>query len=628
MINKFFGYGSSNFEMAGITLDDNTAKEGMSKHLDTGVLPMSKIAPTMIEIVNSIRNGNLAMGYFEDKFRNGVVEYIMPDGSVQLVIHNSITGEFLSTVYTDEDSIAFKVTSEPLSALGIVASVIPALLDKKYDDEFPEAWETVFSELDKATPNKAVLEEKMRIISTSLFARTNHNSLGEGLFIKTEPPTGEFKMVKPAAIKSGTLNPTTVLYGEFTILEASVAGSTPGTSSTVKKASASAEDLVGAYKFGEEVPEHLKDLIPTLDSTVVVPPMVHDICKIVSTTDTIRNIGFSGPAGTGKTMMAKMIAAGLNKPHFIKTCSANDEISDFTGMLIPVTENIDTASLSSSEKSLISDIVDLGGINKRNICESLGLPTVEDMFFDTEGAYEELTGRSFEGVTKEAAIATWQSELNERVMQFVKTVQTKSNTDANRSFKFVESPLIQALKFGGVCELQEPNVIIQPGVLVGLNSLMENAGTIQLPTGEKIRRHNDAVVVLTTNGNYEGCREMNQSVKSRLHLMYKVDQPNVEVMAARVAAKTGFEDETALQEMAQIVVDIAESMADFGITDGSCGPRELENWATVAKVTGDIYNAGITCVISKVSDDVEAQETCLKRLSESSFAPKRRKRKI
>lgn len=634
MINKLFGYGTSlptlHTKAGEVKLSDNAASF-LSVHSD-GTLPQSKIPPTLVAIINAIEDGNLALGYFMDgAYRNGVAEYTTSEGNIQVVVLNSMTGEYTATVITDEGSEAFVAApSDSFSGLAIFAATIPAMLDTKYDKEFATTWDKMMAEVHSSTPNADVINESLHLLGHAFFCRTNNTKLDKGVYVQTNAVNGEYKQIKPAAIKAGTINPTEVLYGTFEVLEATSASSAEGaTSTSTKKTKVSAADFCGSYAYGEAVPEDMKDLVPTLDDTVVISPLVHDICNVISKTSTIRNIGLVGPAGTGKTMTALSVAAGTGKPHFVKTCSANDEVTDFTGLLMPVTENMSTSDMTSAEKSLITDICDLGGISKKNFCTALGLPSVEDMFFDTEGAYEELTGKPFEGLDKHEAIVTWQNELESRIAQFIKTVENNSpNGNGGNKFKFVESPLIKALKFGGVCELQEPNVIIQPGVLVGLNSLMETSGTIQLPTGEKIVRHPDAVVILTTNGNYEGCREMNQSVKSRLHLVYRVDQPTVEVMAARVAAKTGFSDETALQEMAQIVVDISESMNELGITDGSCGPRELENWAVVAQVTGDIYTAGINCVISKVSDDPEAQDTCLKRLAESSFAPKRRKRKI
>lgn len=52
----------------------------------------------------------------------------------------------------------------------------------------------------------------------------------------------------------------------------------------------------------------------------------------------MRNFLLRGPAGTGKTMGAKAIAAGLNLPYMKYTCSAQTEIFDFIGMIFPDSE--------------------------------------------------------------------------------------------------------------------------------------------------------------------------------------------------------------------------------------------------------------------------------------------------
>ena len=96
----------------------------------------------------------------------------------------------------------------------------------------------------------------------------------------------------------------------------------------------------------------------------------------------------------------------------------------------------------------------------------------------------------------------------------------------------------RALKHGYLVELQEPTTIIQPGVLVGLNSLLEQGGSITLPTGEVIHRHPDAVVVVTTNVSYEGCRGVNQSVLDRMNLTQDIELPAPEIMAQRAMSIT------------------------------------------------------------------------------------------
>lgn len=94
--------------------------------------------------------------------------------------------------------------------------------------------------------------------------------------------------------------------------------------------------------------------------------------------------------------------------------------------------------------------------------------------------------------------------------------RAEGQNNGSQSFTYVETDFLKALKKGYVVEIQEPTTIVQPGVMVGLNSLLEQEGTITLPTGEVIMRHPDTVVVITTNVSYEGCRGMNRATRSVL----------------------------------------------------------------------------------------------------------------
>src|SRR5699024_2074671 len=99
--------------------------------------------------------------------------------------------------------------------------------------------------------------------------------------------------------------------------------------------------------------------------------------------------------------------------------------------------------------------------------------------------------------------------------------------------RYVDTPLLEAIRYGYVCELQEPSCIANPGVLVGLNSLLDNCQTITLPTGERVHRHPDTVIIVTTNSDYAGCRDVNQSIISRMDLIYDIEAPDLATMVKR-----------------------------------------------------------------------------------------------
>ena len=161
-------------------------------------------------------------------------------------------------------------------------------------------------------------------------------------------------------------------------------------------------------------------------------------------------------------------------------------------------------------------------------------------------------------------------------------------------------------------------------MLVGLNSLLEQSGTITLPTGEIIQRHPDAVVVVTTNTSYEGCRGMNQSVLDRMSLVRDVELPTPEVMVQRAMSVTGASDEYQVGQMVQVVNDLAEYCRKNSISDGSYGMRSLIDWITSAEITGDVYQSALYTIISKATADEIDREALISAVLEPTFKPNRK----
>ena len=163
------------------------------------------------------------------------------------------------------------------------------------------------------------------------------------------------------------------------------------------------------------------------------------------------------------------------------------------------------------------------------------------------------------------------------------------------------------------------------GVLVGLNSLLEQGGSITLPTGEVIHRHPDAVVVVTTNVSYEGCRGVNQSVLDRMNLTQDIELPAPEIMAQRAMSITGCEDDVLVGRMVQVVTDMADYCRKNGISDGNCGMRSLIDWIMSTEITGDPYSSALYTIVSKATSDEEDRDALKATVLEPIFAPKRKK---
>lgn len=264
-----------------------------------------------------------------------------------------------------------------------------------------------------------------------------------------------------------------------------------------------------------------------------------------------------------------------------------------------------------------------GGYRKANVSKLMKLPDLDDMDYDPAGVYMALTGVENAAATSQDCMSIVLDRVTEKVRELSKTVKDKNSS--GQTYRYVETDFVKALKHGYVIEIQEPSTIVQPGVLVGLNSLLEQSGSITLPTGEVIQRHPDAVVVVTTNTSYEGCRGMNQSVLDRMSLVRDVELPSPEVMAQRAMSVTGATDEYEVSKMVQVVNDLAEYCRKNSITDGSYGMRSLIDWIISSEITGDVYESALYTIISKATADELDREALISTVLEPIFAPKRHK---
>lgn len=391
------------------------------------------------------------------------------------------------------------------------------------------------------------------------------------------PASGNVQPFTPLALSQGTYNPTSTILGEFTIME-------PGKIATKKKPSVKAEDFVGRYQFSSSPLTSAEEaMVPTLPSWYITPEEVVLACRhakeTTGTSQPMRNFMFRGPAGTGKTEGAKAFAAGIHRPYVSLTCNANFEIYDFLGQMMP---DVESHPASTSPE----------------------LPTLQDIQMDPASAYYGMTGEYRPDVTEEDVF----SKLLEVMAARARAEQPTQN---RQGFRYVDTPFVQALRYGYVVEVQEPTVIANPGVMVGLNSLLDRCNSITLPTGEVIRRHPDCVVIVTTNIGYEGCREINQSVLSRMNLIMDFEQPDAATMTARVSKLTGCDDKGAIRQMVECIGDMIRCCREKSITDGSCGMRELIGWVQSFMIVHDILAAARYTVLSAVSSDPENREEIL-----------------
>jgi len=410
-------------------------------------------------------SGDCAMGTQGDKI---IAEYMSRTGETHAVIFNKKSRKFIAGRFDDPTSSpkVYTIKESGNTGAALFFALMPEALK---DDEFKDNYNNLvncrdagYADMDQAADAAFVLCDNLyrRIESADLFP-------SDGIPVSLNS-TGNIPQLTPLNLNKGTYAPSSVLFGAFRILTGSLGAVT---AVDIKK-----EDFIGRYLLSERTLTPQEELlIPSLEDWYIIPPEAASICKHAQMTtgsiQPMRNFMLRGPAGTGKTEGAKAIAAGLGLPYMYYTCSSNTEIFDLVGQMLP-----DTADRTAYPYNG-------------------NYPTFEDIQMDPPSAYKKLTGIYDEDITDGDVY----SKLLEVMASDARMQAGQGNT--GQYFRYVETPLITAIKKGYVIEIQEPTVIANPGVLVGLNALLDRCASITLITGETVKRHPDTVIIVTTNNN-------------------------------------------------------------------------------------------------------------------------------
>lgn len=520
-----------------------------------------------------------------------IAEYPSHTGEIHAVVFTHGTGKFSAGRYTNPTSTpqSYTLKEDGSSGAALIFALLPtAMNDTEFADEYGKLLQCKkdgYSDLEEASKTAAVLCD-------NLYRRIeNADNLSQAGIKTSIPKIGNIPALTTLNLNKGAYSPTTTLFGDFEILK-------PGMAPTATVAATKHEDFVSKYPLSErQLSASEKRMIPELPSWYVVPHEVVRVCQHAKmTTDSsqpMRNFMLRGPAGTGKTEGSKAIAAGLGLPYVHITCSANSEIMDFLGQILP----------------------DMKAEKSKPLPEGSSYPSFEDIRMDPPTAYFKLTGEYNEDITED--------EVYEKLIEVIGSkapMEEDPEKEKKQGFKYVDTPLVNAIRYGYCCEIQEPSIIANPGVLVGLNSLLDRCNAITLPTGEKIGRHPDTVIIVTTNNDYNGCKDLNQSVISRMNLVIDIDEPDVETLVKRVTGITGCTDISAVKRMAEAVKEIAERCRETMITDGCCGVRELIAWVQSFMICGNEMEAAQYTVLSSVSADPENRAEILTTCLEPKFS--------
>ena len=621
-INAVFGF-NRNLPTPFDTLKSKTVKV-CSKH-GTGD---STLTTSVIKAVHAVchcmaRDGEGAIGRLDNK---NVAEYKSSNdpNEYHLAVYDNSNGNILVCVFDKSSDIVenYVCTKNDRDGAAIMMALFPTFTK---DPEFQENFDAYYEALTTGYPDMTAATNAMAIMCDNVYRRLTNNALPEHIKLEMTKD-GKVTRLSSAQIDSRKFTPKEVVAGEFIILAKTGPAPKIGRAATVVAVS----DFEGKYALNSGRTFSLleQSLIPKLEDWYIIPEQVVGICHHAQATTgkptQMRNFYLRGPAGTGKTAAARAIAAGLGLPYMKYTCSANSEIFDFIGQLIPDMDGASTGNADLDRER--EELKAMGGINFENVKKLMQLPDLDDMDYDPVGTYKRLTGTDNEEATSQDCMAVVLSMVTEKVVQLSK--KEEKTDEKGQSFRYEESDFIRSLKNGYLVEIQEPSTIAQPGVLVGLNSLLEQKGSITLPTGEIIQRHPDSVVVITTNVSYEGCRAVNQSVVDRMSLVMDIELPEPEVMVQRAMSITGETDELMVSDMVHVVNDMAEACRKNNITDGSVGMRSLIDWIVSTQITGNPYQSALMTVISKATTEKEDRDMLIDTVLDPFFNKKKPKKAV
>lgn len=178
----------------------------------------------------------------------------------------------------------------------------------------------------------------------------------------------------------------------------------------------------------------------------------------------------------------------------------------------------------------------------------------------------------------------------------------------------VESSIVTGCRRPSVIEIQEPSVISKPGTLVKLNGLLDDGAAITLTSGEVVRRNPETIILLTTNMGYKGCRGFNESVLSRMRMIFYSEPLTAKDMVERVLKKVPEKavERSILEKMADTVCEIQRYCRTEMVSGGVCGYREFEDWVWAYVMQGNVCSAALRTIVAKAAPEAEEREEIYK----------------
>lgn len=178
-------------------------------------------------------------------------------------------------------------------------------------------------------------------------------------------------------------------------------------------------------------------------------------------------------------------------------------------------------------------------------------------------------------------------------------------TEGNAEIKFVDGPVIKAMKQGHLLYIDEINMA-KPETLPILNGILDFRRTVTNPfTSEVITAHPDFIVVAAINVGYVGTLPMNEALKNRF-VVLNLDYINGNTLKQVILEQTRLKDDVLINLIMDFNQDLITMTKQGQISEEASSIRALLDLCDLATVM-PIRRAISHAIIEKLDDEIEQQ---------------------